>query len=116
MNFRCKGSRLLSKKRSEVKDGGEGKGVGQPIKHESVNIKFIPVKTWHVQDVHHGDGTQLAFKERSDVLVCSIHRYDGGCFYPKSSDGAMQVVGEGPGRCGCAGEIVMVHMNQCLLF
>ena len=67
MNFRCKGSRLLSKKRSEVKDGGEGKGVGQPIKHESVNIKFIPVKTWHVQDVHHGDGTQLAFKERSNV-------------------------------------------------
>ncbi len=51
------------------------------------------------QDVHHGDGTQLAFKERDDVLVCSIHRYDGGRFYPYSTDAAMEVVGDGPGRC-----------------
>ena len=78
------------------------------IKHDSVNLNLrgVPVKTLHMQDVHYGDGTQLAFKERCDVLVCSIHRYDGGCFYPYSSDGAMQNIGEGPGRCWCSGEIV----------
>ena len=51
------------------------------------------------QDVHHGDGTQLAFLERDDVLVCSIHRYDGGKFYPCSTDAAMEMIGGGPGRC-----------------
>lgn len=55
------------------------------------------------QDVHHGDGTQQAFRDRDDVLVCSVHRYDGGRFYPKSLAGAMDVVGEGRGRCGQPG-------------
>ncbi len=50
------------------------------------------------QDVHHGDGTQELFLNDPNVLFCSIHRFDGGKFYPYSDRGAAEVVGEGPGR------------------
>jgi hypothetical protein len=51
-----------------------------------------------VQDVHHGDGTQEMFLNNPNVLVVSIHRHDGGTFFPYSQQGAAEVVGEGPGR------------------
>lgn len=44
-------------------------------------------------DVHHGNGTQAHFWERSDVYFLSVHRYP---FYPGS--GAGDEVGAGPGR------------------
>ena len=34
------------------------------------------------QDVHHGNGTQHAFLDHPDVLYISIHRHDGGTFFP----------------------------------
>lgn len=45
-------------------------------------------------DVHHGNGTQAAFYERSDVLVVSVHQ-DG--LYPLHTGGAHEV-GAGAGR------------------
>jgi acetoin utilization deacetylase AcuC-like enzyme len=44
-------------------------------------------------DAHHGNGTQVAFNDRADVLYFSIHRDRA---YPYT--GAASEVGEGPGR------------------
>ena len=44
-------------------------------------------------DVHHGNGTQHLFEERSDVFYASIHQYP---FYPGT--GARSEVGRGEGR------------------
>ncbi len=38
------------------------------------------------------------FYEDPDVLVFSIHRYDGGGFYPGGPDGDMDAVGKGEGE------------------
>jgi acetoin utilization deacetylase AcuC-like enzyme len=44
-------------------------------------------------DVHHGNGTQAIFDERSDVLLYSTHQYP---FYPGT--GAAKEMGTGPGE------------------
>lgn len=44
-----------------------------------------------------GNGTQRAFWDDPTVLYMSIHRYDGGAFYPGGNFGSMEMVGEGPG-------------------
>ncbi|KAJ1917468.1 Histone deacetylase hda1 [Tieghemiomyces parasiticus] len=51
-------------------------------------------------DVHHGNGIQEAFFESPDVLYVSLHRYEGGEFYPSSPVAACDVVGadRGTGR------------------
>ncbi len=45
-------------------------------------------------DVHHGNGTQDHFWERSDAFFVSVHRYGG--FYPGS--GGADEIGAGRGR------------------
>ncbi len=45
-------------------------------------------------DVHHGNGTQNAFYDRSDVLFISLHRYP---FYPGSGSAFEKGVGPGEG-------------------
>ncbi|CAK0772037.1 hypothetical protein CVIRNUC_003922 [Coccomyxa viridis] len=47
-------------------------------------------------DVHFGNGTQQIFSDDPSVLYMSIHRYDGGHFYPGT--GAVDEVGEGAGE------------------
>ena len=42
-------------------------------------------------DVHHGDGTEALFAADPRVLTFSLHRWDGGAFYP------------GSGAAGCTG-------------
>ncbi|ORX86967.1 Arginase/deacetylase [Anaeromyces robustus] len=54
------------------------------------NVKKIMVLDW---DIHHGNGIQDIFFDDPDILYISIHRYDGGNFYPYSSDADMDVVG-----------------------
>lgn len=44
-----------------------------------------------------GNGTQKAFIEDPDVLYISLHRYENGAFYPSSTFGAHDSVGEGDG-------------------
>ncbi|MCU4140661.1 MAG: Acetoin utilization deacetylase AcuC or a related deacetylase [Methanophagales archaeon] len=46
-------------------------------------------------DGHHGDGTQEAFYEESDVLTISFHRYGFG-FYPGT--GSTEEIGENEGK------------------
>lgn len=54
--------------------------------------KRIMVVDW---DVHHGNGTQAAFVRDPRVLYVSLHRYEGGSFYPGT--GGVWEVGEGAG-------------------
>ncbi|KAH0854540.1 LOW QUALITY PROTEIN: hypothetical protein HID58_063669, partial [Brassica napus] len=49
-------------------------------------------------DVHHGNGTQKMFWKDPRVLVFSVHRHDGGSFYPTGDDGDYDKVGEGAGE------------------
>lgn len=58
-------------------------------------VKKILIFDW---DVHHGNGTQRAFLNDDRVLYISIHRYDKGAFYPGTTFGGINVVGEGAGE------------------
>ncbi|CAM9909469.1 unnamed protein product [Lampetra fluviatilis] len=49
-------------------------------------------------DVHHGNGTQHIFEDDPSVLYVSLHRYDGGRFFPCSEDANVDRVGTGPGK------------------
>ncbi len=53
-------------------------------------LERVLVVDW---DVHHGNGTQHSFEDRSDVLFVSCHR--GGGFYPGT--GNLQEMGRGDG-------------------
>lgn len=53
-------------------------------------LKRVLIVDW---DVHHGNGTEAMFYERSDVLYFSIHQYP---HYPGTGD--MTDVGEGDGK------------------
>nr|XP_018264720.1 histone deacetylase 6/10 [Kwoniella dejecticola CBS 10117]OBR86878.1 histone deacetylase 6/10 [Kwoniella dejecticola CBS 10117] len=57
--------------------------------------KKVLILDW---DVHHGNGTQRAFWDDPDVLYISLHRHDGGRFYPTSDFGALDMVGSGAGE------------------
>lgn len=54
-----------------------------------LGLKRVLVLDW---DVHHGNGTQHSFEERSDILFTSVHRYP---FYPGT--GALHEQGKGRG-------------------
>ena len=56
------------------------------------NIERVAVVDW---DVHHGNGTQSIFYERSDVLTVSMHQE--GCFPPGYSGGTDVGAGSGEG-------------------
>ncbi|RID76794.1 hypothetical protein BRARA_B03745 [Brassica rapa] len=60
-----------------------------------LGIKKILIVDW---DVHHGNGTQKMFWKDPRVLVFSVHRHDGGSFYPTGDDGDYDKVGEGAGE------------------
>ncbi|KAG8936674.1 Histone deacetylase hda1 [Tulasnella sp. 418] len=58
------------------------------------SIRKILILDW---DVHHGNGTQRAFYDDPSILYISLHRYDGGEFYPSGLFGGMEACGEGQG-------------------
>ncbi|XP_019759351.2 histone deacetylase 6 isoform X2 [Dendroctonus ponderosae] len=45
-------------------------------------------------DVHHGDGTQELTYSKDNVMYISLHRFDGGKFFPKDPAGNYMYVGE----------------------
>lgn len=45
-----------------------------------------------------GNGTQKAFEDDPSVLYISLHRYEGGEFYPCGSYGGLHSCGEGEGQ------------------
>lgn len=58
------------------------------------SVRKILVLDW---DVHHGNGTQRAFYDDPRVLYISLHRYEGGKFYPGTDYGSHTKCGEGAG-------------------
>ncbi|KAJ0718365.1 putative histone deacetylase [Helianthus annuus] len=49
--------------------------------------------TYLLQDVHHGNGTQEIYKQNKTVLNVSLHRHEGGKFYPGTGTGAVHEFG-----------------------
>lgn len=60
---------------------------------QELNISKILILDW---DVHHGNGTQVAFYSDPSVLYMSVHRFDHGLFFPGS--GHPNEVGTGAGE------------------
>lgn len=75
---------------------------------QAAGAKKVLIVDW---DVHHGNGTQEIFERDNSVLYISLHRHEGGRFYPGT--GAANEVGsfdgEGfsvniPWKCGGVGD------------
>ncbi|KAL3684286.1 hypothetical protein R1sor_002308 [Riccia sorocarpa] len=60
---------------------------------QEAGAKKVLIVDW---DVHHGNGTQDIFNEDPTVLYVSLHRHEGGGFYPGT--GAASEVGVGRGK------------------
>ncbi|KAJ9125473.1 hypothetical protein QFC22_000434 [Naganishia vaughanmartiniae] len=69
--------------------------VATKVVQRELGVKKVLILDW---DVHHGNGTQKAFFDDPSVLYISIHRHDGGSFYPQSDFGALEVTGAGAGE------------------
>ncbi|KAH8116654.1 histone deacetylase clr3 [Phellopilus nigrolimitatus] len=69
--------------------------VATRVAQQLTPMKKIMILDW---DVHHGNGTQRAFLDDPSVLYISLHRYDGGRFYPCGPFGGMDSCGEGAGE------------------
>ncbi|KAK2968362.1 hypothetical protein RJ640_019500, partial [Escallonia rubra] len=55
---------------------------------QAAGAKRVLIVDW---DVHHGNGTQEIFEQSKSVLYISLHRHEGGIFYPGT--GAANEVG-----------------------
>ncbi|KAK9105581.1 hypothetical protein Scep_022425 [Stephania cephalantha] len=86
---------------------------------QAVNAKKVLIVDW---DVHHGNGTQEIFEGSKSVLYISLHRHEGGRFYPGT--GAASEVGvkgaEGycvniPWKCGGVGDNDYVFAFQYIV-
>ncbi|GJP82555.1 hypothetical protein CLOP_g12798 [Closterium sp. NIES-67] len=60
---------------------------------QAAGAKKILLLDW---DVHHGNGTQQIFEDDPSVFYVSIHRHEGGSFFPGT--GAPTEIGTGPGE------------------
>ncbi|XP_013889587.1 histone deacetylase 6, partial [Austrofundulus limnaeus] len=59
-------------------------------------------------DVHHGQGIQYLFQEDPRVLYLSIHRYEGGSFWPHLQESDSSFVGSGRAE----GKTINLPWNQ----
>ncbi|BGP49310.1 Histone deacetylase hda1 [Rhodotorula kratochvilovae] len=71
-----------------------GSGTQKDVNGRDIKMNRILILDW---DVHHGNGTQRAFEDDSDILYVSLHRHGNG-FYPGGDYGALESVGSGSGR------------------
>ncbi|EJU04046.1 histone deacetylase complex protein [Dacryopinax primogenitus] len=69
--------------------------VAVRVVQSRTSIRKVLILDW---DVHHGNGTQAAFYDDPDVLYISIHRYEGGNFYPGGTGGGVDKCGSGAGK------------------
>ena len=61
--------------------------------HKAIKTKKankVAIVDW---DVHHGEGTQNIFYNRSDILYISLHRHDKGKFFPHIPQSGSDFVG-----------------------
>lgn len=65
------------------------------LKNYSEIVHKIAIIDW---DIHHGNGTQKIFYKNPNVLYISLHRYENGNFYPSTTFGNLDKVGEEEGE------------------
>ncbi|XP_019463317.1 PREDICTED: LOW QUALITY PROTEIN: histone deacetylase 15-like [Lupinus angustifolius] len=70
---------------------------------QAAGARKVLILDW---DVHHGNGTQEIFDQNKSVLYISLHRHEGGKFYPGT--GAVDKVGS----MGAEGYCVNIPWNQ----
>ena len=58
-------------------------------------VKKILILDW---DIHHGNGTHLAFEDDPNVLYISLHRFELSKFYPGTKLGDIDQVGKNEGE------------------
>lgn len=58
-------------------------------------VKKILILDW---DIHHGNGTHLAFEDDPNVLYISLHRFELNKFYPGTKLGDIDQVGKNEGE------------------
>ena len=51
----------------------------QALKQHPDRVKRVLIVDW---DVHHGNGSADVLEDEPNVLFVSLHRYEGGAFYP----------------------------------
>lgn len=56
------------------------------------SVSRVLIVDW---DVHHGQGIQYLFQEDPSVLYFSVHRYEGGSFWPHLPESDCRFVGSG---------------------
>jgi acetoin utilization deacetylase AcuC-like enzyme len=60
-----------------------------------LDVKKVLIVDW---DIHHGNGTQSIFINDPNVLYFSVHRWQGGKFYPFLQNGGPKNVGLGEAK------------------
>ncbi|XP_043222780.1 histone deacetylase 6-like [Amphibalanus amphitrite] len=68
--------------------------VALAARHAANRGKRVLIVDW---DVHHGQGTQEMFYFDQSVLYFSVHRYDGGAYWPGGFTGHWERSGAGAG-------------------
>uniref|UniRef100_A0A8D2KSB5 Protein deacetylase HDAC6 n=1 Tax=Varanus komodoensis TaxID=61221 RepID=A0A8D2KSB5_VARKO len=84
-------------------------GIAAQYARQKLGVERVLIVDW---DVHHGQGIQYLFEDNPSILYFSIHRYEGGTFWPHLPESDCHAVGSGRG----AGYNINVPWNQVLLF
>ncbi|XP_053228162.1 histone deacetylase 6 isoform X2 [Podarcis raffonei] len=70
-------------------------GLAAQYARQKLGVERVLIVDW---DVHHGQGTQYLFEDNPSILYFSIHRYEGGSFWPHLLDSDSHAVGRGRGE------------------
>ncbi|KAM6474766.1 protein deacetylase HDAC6 isoform 2-T2 [Liasis olivaceus] len=80
-------------------------GIAAQYARQKLGVERVLIVDW---DVHHGQGLQYLFEENPSILYFSIHRYEGGNFWPHLPESDSHAVGRGRGE----GYNINVPWNQ----
>ncbi|XP_077185614.1 protein deacetylase HDAC6 isoform X2 [Paroedura picta] len=80
-------------------------GIAAQYTRQRLGVDRVLIVDW---DVHHGQGTQYLFEDNPSVLYFSVHRYEGGSFWPHLPESNSDAVGRGRGE----GYNINVPWNQ----
>ncbi|XP_053149724.1 histone deacetylase 6 isoform X2 [Hemicordylus capensis] len=80
-------------------------GIAAQYARQKLGVERVLIVDW---DVHHGQGTQYLFEDNPSILYFSIHRYEGGSFWPHLPESDSHAVGRGRGE----GYSINVPWNQ----
>ena len=69
--------------------------IAAAFAQKQLGLQRVLILDW---DIHHGNGSQHQFYEDPSVLYVSLHRYEGGEYFPGSTDADVCCVGRGRGE------------------